>query len=91
VTTHYGVVYFSGDPYGEHPDRTLRGQAPSLTLIAAGPEQFCWTALGEWTAKHVLRQWETAEVVARTVPANSELGDPYRFITDPRGEHRRAK
>lgn len=65
ANTHYGVIEFSGDPASEHPDEELRGHAPSLTLIAAGPEDFCWDALARWTKTHPLRLWETAEVVAR--------------------------
>jgi len=65
VNTHYAVVAFSGDPAGEHPDPDLCGTSPSLTLIAAGPEQFCWDAVARWTATHPLRMWETAEVLAR--------------------------
>jgi len=63
--THYAVIAFSGDPAGEHPDESLRGTHPSLTLIACGNEQFCWRSLEQWTAKHPLRMWEDAEVVER--------------------------
>jgi hypothetical protein len=63
--THYAVIAFSGDPAGEHPDEDLRGQAPSLTFIASGPQLFCWRALVQWTTDHPLRQWEEAEVLAR--------------------------
>lgn len=63
--THYAVVVFSGDPAGEHDDPDLRGQAPSMTQIACGPEEFCWAALEAWTAKHPLREWESGEVLAR--------------------------
>lgn len=63
--THYGVIEFSGDPAEEHPDEELRGRGPSLQLIAAGPEDFCWDALTKWTEAHPLRMWETAEVVER--------------------------
>lgn len=66
TNTHYGVVMFSGDPAGEHPDLDLRGRGPQLELIACGPEDFCWTALTEWTKRHPLRQWEHVEVVARS-------------------------
>lgn len=65
MNTHFAVIHFSGDPAGEHPDETLRGSSPKLTLIAAGPERFCWDALNAWTAKNPLRMWETAEVVTR--------------------------
>lgn len=65
MNTHYGVIAFSGDPASEHSDPELRGQSPSLTLIAAGSEQFCWDALASWTAKHPLRMWEDAEVLTR--------------------------
>lgn len=65
VNTHYGVIEFGGDPAAEHPDEELRGSGPTLTLICAGPEEFCWAALARWTAKRPLRLWETAEVVAR--------------------------
>jgi len=67
AVTHYGVLFFSGDPFGEHPDPELRGQAPGMMSIAGGDEQFCWDALAEWTAKHPLRLFESAEVLARTV------------------------
>ncbi len=63
--THYAVLAFSGDPAGEHPDPDLRGQCPSLTLIASGPEDFCWNAVVRWTADHPLRMWEEAEVLER--------------------------
>lgn len=65
MNTHYAVIAFSGDPDEEHPDEDLRGQEPSLRLIAAGGEDFCWDALGTWTANHPLRMWEDAEVVER--------------------------
>lgn len=65
MNTHYALIMFSGDPDEEHPDPDLRGTGPSATLIAAGPEDFCWETLTTWTAKHPLRQWEDAEVVAR--------------------------
>jgi len=65
VNTHYAVVAFSGDPASEHPDPDLCGAEPSLTLIACGPEQFCWDAVTRWTAIHPLRMWEKAEVLAR--------------------------
>jgi hypothetical protein len=65
VNTHYAVIAFSGDPCGEHPDEELCGRPPSLTLLACGPEDFCWESLVKWTAKHPLRMWEDAEVVAR--------------------------
>lgn len=65
MNTHYGVIVFGGDFDDDHPDEALRGQAPSLTLIAAGPEEFCWQALSEWTSKHPLRRDEYAEVLSR--------------------------
>lgn len=65
ANTHYAVIYFGGDPASEHPDADLCGRSPSLDLIACGPEEFCWSSLMAWTAKHPLRVWETAEVVAR--------------------------
>lgn len=65
MNTHYAVVTFSGDFEGDHPDEDLRGHAPSLALIAAGPEEFCWEALRKWTDAHPLRRDEQAEVVAR--------------------------
>lgn len=65
MNTHYGVIHFTGDPVGEHPDPQLRGKGPSLELIAAGPEDYCWKALERWSASRPLRQWETAEVLAR--------------------------
>lgn len=63
--THYGIVVFSGDPASEHPDAELRGQSPSITLIACGPEQFCWDRLVSWADSHPLRMWEDVEVVTR--------------------------
>lgn len=65
MNTHYAVVAFSGDPAEEHPDAELRGTGPSLTLIASGPEDFCWDALAKWTATHPLHMWEDAEVLER--------------------------
>lgn len=65
MNTHYGVIEFSGDPAEEHDDPELRGHGPSLTMIACGPEDFCWDALAKRTVKHPLRMWETAEVVER--------------------------
>lgn len=65
ANTHYAVIAFSGDPDSEHPDEELRGTGPSLQLIAAGPEGFCWDSLDQWTRKHPLRMWEDAEVVER--------------------------
>lgn len=65
MNTHYAVIVFSGDPAEEHPAEDLRGSGPSMTLIAAGSEEFCWTALAAWTAKHPLRMWEEAEVLTR--------------------------
>ena len=65
MNTHYAVITFGGDPASEHEDEALRGHGPSLTLIACGPEQFCWEALATWTAKHPLQHWEEAEVLAR--------------------------
>lgn len=66
AVTHYAVIAFSGDPAGEHPDPELNGQPPSLKMVAAGPEQFCWDTLTRWTAKHPMRMWESAEVLKRT-------------------------
>ena len=65
MNTHYGVLTFSGDSADEHPDEELRGSGPRLEMIAQGPEEFCWDALAKWTAKHPLRLWEEAEVLAR--------------------------
>lgn len=65
MNTHYAVIEFSGDPAEEHPDEELRGHSPSLTMIACGPEEFCWDALAKWTVSHPLRMWETAEVLTR--------------------------
>lgn len=65
MITHYAVVMFGGDPASEHPDDDLRGEAPTMTLIAAGPEAFCWDAVAKRTASHPLRMWETVEVLAR--------------------------
>lgn len=74
MNTHYGVLAFSGDPVGEHPDPELNGSGPSLTLIASGDEDFCWRALDAWTAKHPLRLWEDAEVLERH---QSVVRDPH--------------
>lgn len=76
MNTHYALIMFSGDPACEHPDPDLCGSGPTATFIAAGPEDFCWEALAGWTAKHPLRQWEEAEVVARhnSVIRAPELG-----------------
>jgi hypothetical protein len=65
MNTHYALILFSGDPDSEHPDPELNGRGPQAEFIAAGPEDFCWSALAQWTVKHPLRMWETAEVVAR--------------------------
>lgn len=65
MNTHYAVIAFSGDYDNDHPDPELRGCSPRLTLIGAGPEQFCWDALARWTINHPLRRDETAEVVTR--------------------------
>lgn len=72
MNTHYAVVHFSGDPAGEHSNSQLNGQPPSLKLIAAGNETFCWEALTRWTGKHPLQMWETAEVLARTNQGESK-------------------
>lgn len=63
--THYGVIVFSGDPAGEHPDVDLCGTGPSALFVACGPEAFCWEALVAWTAENPLRLWEEAEVLTR--------------------------
>jgi hypothetical protein len=60
MNTHYAVIYFSGDPAGEHPDSDLNGQAPHLNFIGSGDEEFCWRAVNNWTEKHPLRTWEHA-------------------------------
>lgn len=65
MNTHYAVIVFSGDPGSEHPVEELRGAPPSLDFIACGPEEFCWKALSDWTAKHPLRMWEDVEVLCR--------------------------
>lgn len=67
MNTHYAVIYFSGDPAGEHPDSDLNGQAPHLNFIGSGDEEFCWRAVNNWTEKHPLRTWEHAEVLTRTM------------------------
>jgi hypothetical protein len=64
--SHYAVVVFDGDPAGEHADPDLRGRGPHLTLIGAGSEDFCWSAIADWTSEHPLRRCEHAEVVARS-------------------------
>jgi hypothetical protein len=58
--THYAVLVYAGDFDDDHD-----GKGPEMTLIAAGPEQFCWDAITRWTAAHALRPFESAEVVAR--------------------------
>lgn len=63
--SHYGVIVFSGDPAGEHPDEALCGSSPSMGFIACGSRDYCWRALATWTDKHPLRTWEEAEVLAR--------------------------
>lgn len=73
--THYAVLVFMGDLDGDHPDEALRGAGPSLTLIACGPEDFCWEALAEWAAKNLLRRGEEAEVVARHPSVIKQAGD----------------
>lgn len=65
VQTHYALLVFGGDPGREHPDADLRGRGPQLSLIGAGSEEFCWSAIAEWTSRHPLREGEHAEVVAR--------------------------
>lgn len=65
MNTHYAAIHFSGDLDGDHADPELRDASPSLTLIAAGPEEFCWQALSAWTTTHPLREGETAEVLTR--------------------------
>jgi hypothetical protein len=72
ANSHYAIVVFGGDPGGEHPDPDLRGRGPQLTLIGSGPEEFCWSAIANWTSRHPLRQWEHAEVVARTPEMTAE-------------------
>jgi hypothetical protein len=61
------VVTFSGDPSNEHPDESLRGQPPSMRLIACGDEEFCWAKVITHTATYPLRMWERSEVLARDV------------------------
>ncbi len=71
--THFGVIYFSGDLTGTHPDPELNGHSPRMEVIANGDEDFCWRALQQWTAKHPLRMGEAAEVLARTtIPTELE-------------------
>lgn len=84
MNTHYGVIVFSGDPAREHPDPDLNGHPPSMTLIATGPEDFCWRALGQWTAKHPLRMWEEAEVLAR----DTHLVEQQKLMADAAWERR---
>lgn len=66
VVTHFGVIHFLGDLDDEHPDPDLKGRGPHIEVIAAGGEDHCWRALAEWTVKHPLRLFESAEVLART-------------------------
>jgi hypothetical protein len=66
ANTHYAIVVFDGDPGGEHPDPELCGRGPHLTLIGSGSEDFCWSAITDWTGTHPLRHCEHAEVVARS-------------------------
>lgn len=65
-----GVIEFEGDFDGDHPDEELRGEGPSMHLIASSPitveedaEGFCWSALASWTESHPLRRGETAQVL----------------------------
>lgn len=67
MNTHIAAIYFSGDPACEHDDDELRGRSPHLTLIASGSEEFCWQHVAAWTEKHPLREWESVEVLARTM------------------------
>lgn len=83
MNTHYGVIAFSGDPDGEHPDERLRGKGPSLELIAAGSEEFCWETLAKWTEKHPLRLWEDAEVLERHP---SVVRDPNAHLNHNQGD-----
>lgn len=97
MNTHYALITFSGDPAEEHPDEELRGKGPSLELIAAGNQTFCWQALADWTKTHPLKMWQTAEVVARdplivhveqmpvTEPGEHEDHDLFRPATQERG------
>lgn len=81
MNTHYAVLAFSGDHAGEHPSESLRGKAPSLELIACGPEDFCWEKVAEYTAAHPLEDWQTVEVLARaeSVVADEQVrADAYR-------------
>lgn len=80
MNTHYAVIEFSGDPALEHDDEELRGHAPSLTLIACGPEDFCWQQLTNWTKKHPLRMWETAEVLARDLQLAQQQYDTAEYF-----------
>lgn len=65
MNTHYALVVFGGDFDGDHPDDALRGHGPDVTLIGAGPEEFCWDAAARWVERHPLQRDETVEVVAR--------------------------
>lgn len=65
MNTHYAVRVFSGDPDGDHEDEELRGRGPTMTFVACGPEDACWTALARDTEARPLRKWEEAEVLAR--------------------------
>jgi hypothetical protein len=62
--THYAVVHFIGD-LGNHPDPELNGRGPHLEFIAAGPEDFCWEAAVNYTARRPLQQGQSVEVLAR--------------------------
>lgn len=63
--THYALLVFGGDYDGDHPDLDLRGAGPAVTLLAAGPEDFCWESAAEHARRHPLRRDEAVEVVAR--------------------------
>lgn len=65
MNTHYALLVFGGDFDNDHPDVELRGTGPSVTLLGAGDEDFCWTAIATWTARRPLRAGEHAEVVLR--------------------------
>lgn len=82
MNTHYAVLVFSGDYDNDNPDPELRGKGPDLTLIAAGPEEHCWTTLAEWTEKHGLRRDEHAEVLTR---CPSAVRPPPSTLPSPEG------
>lgn len=88
MNTHYALISFSGDFGNDHPDPTLRGCGPSVSLIAVGTEDFCLQALAEWTKKHPLQRDQEAEIVRRD--PSKVKDDAYRAairLAESKGKH----